>query len=50
VIVARFVEDKSIREIALAMGRTEGAIKQLQFRAMQTLKTRSSNAPGEANE
>ena len=50
VIVARFAEEKSIREIAVAMGRTEGAIKQLQFRAMQTLKTRSSNPPGEANE
>jgi len=40
VIVARFLEQKSLREIAQQMGRTEGAIKQLQFRAVQTLRSR----------
>ena len=38
VVVARFVEQKSIREIAQALGRTEGAVKQLQFRALESLR------------
>jgi RNA polymerase sigma-70 factor, ECF subfamily len=38
VIVMRFAEEKSVREIALAIGRTEGAVKQLQWRALQTLR------------
>ena len=40
IVVARFVEQKSIREIAQALGRTEGAVKQLQFRALESLRTR----------
>lgn len=40
VIVRRFVEQKSMREIAAELGRSEGAVKQLQFRALQTLRTR----------
>jgi RNA polymerase sigma-70 factor (ECF subfamily) len=40
VIVMRFAEERSIREIAEVMGKSEGAVKQLQFRAMQTLRTR----------
>ena len=40
VIVERFVEERSIREIAGRLGRTEGAIKQLQFRALQNLRAR----------
>jgi RNA polymerase sigma-70 factor (ECF subfamily) len=40
VVVARFVEQHSIREIAQALGRTEGAVKQLQFRALETLRSR----------
>ena len=40
VIVKRFVEQKSIREIALEFERSEGAIKQLQFRALETLRAR----------
>jgi RNA polymerase sigma-70 factor, ECF subfamily len=40
VVLARFVEQKSIREIAEALGRTEGAVKQLQFRALETLRDR----------
>ena len=38
VIVRRFVDQKSVREIAQELGRTEGAVKQLQFRALQTLR------------
>jgi RNA polymerase sigma-70 factor (ECF subfamily) len=38
VVVRRFVDQKSLREIAHELGRTEGAIKQLQFRALQTLR------------
>ena len=40
VVVARFVEHRSIREIAHALGRTEGAVKQLQFRALEALRSR----------
>ncbi len=40
VIVERFIEQKSIRDIAQKLQRTEGAIKQLQFRALQTLRMR----------
>lgn len=38
VIEARFAEGKSIREIAGELGRSEGAIKQLQFRALEKLR------------
>lgn len=38
VILRRFVEQKSIREIAQELARSEGAVKQLQFRALQTLR------------
>jgi RNA polymerase sigma-70 factor, ECF subfamily len=38
VIEMRFTEDKSIREIAAELGRSEGAVKQLQFRAVQSLR------------
>jgi len=40
VIVARFAEQKSIREIASELGRTEGAVKQLQFRGLERLRLR----------
>jgi len=40
VVLARFVEAKSIRDIARELGRSEGAVKQLQFRALQALRTR----------
>jgi RNA polymerase sigma-70 factor (ECF subfamily) len=42
VIRLRFAEEKSIREIAQQLSRSEGAIKQLQFRALQTLRARVS--------
>ncbi len=38
VIHERFVEQRTIREIAVRFKKTEGAIKQLQFRALQTLR------------
>ena|ERR1017187_3766267 len=38
VIHQRFVEQRSIREIARRLGRSEGAVKQLQFRALQSLR------------
>jgi len=38
VIGMRFAEEKSIREIATELGRSEGAVKQLQFRALQNLR------------
>jgi RNA polymerase sigma-70 factor (ECF subfamily) len=38
VIAMRFAEEKSIREIAQALARTEGAVKQLQFRGLQSLR------------
>jgi RNA polymerase sigma-70 factor (ECF subfamily) len=40
VIVERFVEQRSIRETAERLGKTEGAVKQLQFRAVETLRRR----------
>jgi len=39
VILLRFAEEKSIREVAKSLSRSEGAIKQLQFRALQNLRT-----------
>jgi RNA polymerase sigma-70 factor (ECF subfamily) len=39
VIHRRFVEQKSVREIAQELGRSEGAVKQLQFRALETLRS-----------
>jgi RNA polymerase sigma-70 factor (ECF subfamily) len=38
VIHTRFVQQKSIREIALELNRSEGAIKQLQLRAIENLR------------
>jgi RNA polymerase sigma-70 factor (ECF subfamily) len=40
VIQMRFAEDKSIREIAVALDRSEGAVKQLQLRALENLRKR----------
>jgi RNA polymerase sigma-70 factor (ECF subfamily) len=42
VVRLRFAEEKSIREIAQELSRSEGAIKQLQFRALQSLRARLS--------
>jgi len=38
VIELRFGEEKSIRDIAAALGRSEGAVKQLQLRALENLR------------
>jgi RNA polymerase sigma-70 factor (ECF subfamily) len=40
VIIRRFVGQNSLREIATELGRSEGAIKQLQLRALQNLRER----------
>jgi RNA polymerase sigma-70 factor (ECF subfamily) len=40
VVRMRFAEEKSISEIAAELGRSEGAVKQLQFRALQNLRTK----------
>jgi RNA polymerase sigma-70 factor (ECF subfamily) len=40
VIIRRFVGQKSLREIATELGRSQGAIKQLQLRALQNLRER----------
>ena len=40
VIVMRFADDRSIREIAGELGRSEGAVKQLQFRGLENLRNR----------
>jgi RNA polymerase sigma-70 factor, ECF subfamily len=40
VVRMRFAEEKTINEIALELGRSEGAVKQLQFRAFQNLRAR----------
>jgi RNA polymerase sigma-70 factor (ECF subfamily) len=46
VIELRFTEEKPIREIAAALGRSEGAVKQLQFRALRSLRERMGPANG----
>ncbi|MGA7915835.1 MAG: sigma-70 family RNA polymerase sigma factor, partial [Candidatus Acidiferrales bacterium] len=46
VIEMRFAEEKSIREIAVTLGRTEGAVKQLQFRGMQALREQAAKVAG----
>ena len=38
VIELRFVEERSIREVAAALERSEGAVKQLQHRALENLR------------
>jgi RNA polymerase sigma-70 factor, ECF subfamily len=49
VIVLRFAEEKSIREVALDLSRTEGAVKQLQFRALQNLRAQLREESGDKN-
>jgi RNA polymerase sigma-70 factor (ECF subfamily) len=38
VLIRRFIDQHSIREIAHELNRSEGAVKQLQFRALETLR------------
>ena len=40
VIALRFAEQRSISEVGHALGRSDGAVKQLQFRALQNLRAR----------
>jgi RNA polymerase sigma-70 factor (ECF subfamily) len=49
VIEMRFAQDKSIREIAAALGRSEGSVKQLQFRGLQNLRVRLGDTPGDGS-
>ena len=44
VIHMRFVKQKSIREIAQELGRSEGAVKQLQLRAIESLRAQMEGA------
>jgi RNA polymerase sigma-70 factor (ECF subfamily) len=46
VIERRFSDQRRIREIAAEMGRTEGAVKQLQLRALQTLRAHLDETDG----
>jgi RNA polymerase sigma-70 factor, ECF subfamily len=44
VIHLRFVEQKSIREVAEELDRSQGAVKQLQFRALKKLRAQMGSA------
>lgn len=46
VVEMRFVEGKSIREIAQDLRRSEGAVKQLQFRGLENLRMQLSEKHG----
>jgi RNA polymerase sigma-70 factor (ECF subfamily) len=46
VVLLRFAEEKSTREIAGEIGRSEGAVKQLQFRALENLRARLGGKHG----
>jgi DNA-directed RNA polymerase specialized sigma24 family protein len=43
----RFAAEKSVGEIARALGRSEGAVRQLQFRALAKLRGELGSKPGE---
>jgi len=44
VVMLRFVEQKSIKEVAREVRKTEGAVKQLQFRALTNLRAHLEGA------
>lgn len=46
VVLLRFVQQRSIREIARDLQRSEGAVKQLQFRALESLRTQMRESHG----
>ena len=46
VVIMRFAEQRTIREIADALRRSEGAVKQLQFRGLENLRTRMGEKNG----
>ena len=49
VILLRFAEEQSIREIATTLGRSEGAVKQLQFRGLESLRAQLGAGLSEQN-
>ena len=44
VVMLRFVEEKSIKDVAREVGKSEGAVKQLQFRALSALRSKMEGA------
>ncbi|MGA8269951.1 MAG: sigma-70 family RNA polymerase sigma factor [Candidatus Sulfotelmatobacter sp.] len=44
VVALRFVEQKSIKQVAREIRKSEGAVKQLQFRALSNLRARMEGA------
>jgi RNA polymerase sigma-70 factor (ECF subfamily) len=44
VVMLRFVQQKSVKEVAREIRKTEGAVKQLQFRALTSLRARMEGA------
>lgn len=46
VLELRFLEEKSTREVAEMLGRSEGAIKQLQFRGLESLRAKMGGTNG----
>jgi RNA polymerase sigma-70 factor (ECF subfamily) len=44
VVMLRFVEQRSIRDISQELKKTEGAVKQLQFRALKQLRSQMEGA------
>ena len=46
VLVARFAEERSIADVARQLGRSEGAVKQLQLRAIEALRTQVRGSHG----
>jgi RNA polymerase sigma-70 factor (ECF subfamily) len=48
VVIMRFAEEKSIREAAHQLRRSEGAVKQLQFRALENLRLRLEGVDGKS--
>lgn len=49
VIIMRFVEELSVKETAEAMGRSEGAVKLLQHRAIKELRTKLGKEENNGN-
>lgn len=46
VVLMRFAEQRPIRDVALTLGRSEGAVKQLQLRALTTLRAQMRKTHG----